>query len=163
LAQGRGTGAIAEGIDLVVHAFIMIAQQAAQESGVDVAILLFQQQRRPSPAPQTGRMSGRTFAERAGEIELAAIARPPTLPDGVAGQAVRNPVPVLAHDADIADGADLLHLLANPVLAAGLDDKCLAGVGNEKSIVGFVPGPGAGTTALAVSLDQLQQHIQTVA
>src|SRR5205823_94165 len=107
LAQRQRSVAHGAEVDLEMSSFVMVAQKAANESGVDMSVLLLQQQRGPAPAAQGRRLPHRVDAQSVGEIELAAVAGPPALRNGMLAQAGRDPVPVLVNHGEVADGANL--------------------------------------------------------
>src|SRR5262249_57288186 len=98
----------------------MVAQEPAQERHIDVPVLLLKQHGRPAPAAQIGSLGAGVLQKDRREIELAAVLGPPTLLDGITGQAARDAVPILMDHACTADGPHLANFLTDPVLACGL-------------------------------------------
>src|SRR5947199_280181 len=78
-------------------------------------------QGRPSPAPQGRRLADGVGTEGIGKIELAAVAWPPAMFDGMRAQARRDAVPVLADGAEIAYGSCFTDFLMYPELRCRLD------------------------------------------
>src|SRR5205807_10343337 len=133
------------------------------DPAVNVSVLLFEEQGGAAPAPQGLGGLPASLAYGTGEIELAAVARPPAVSDGVTGQAVRDSVPVLPDRTQVPHGPHLAHLLINPAVAGRFHGKRLRRVGHEEDAGGRDPCLTLGKPRLAMAAHEIGKDLRRLA